>query len=108
MIERNPSDQHACIDERRRGECSGNSGSICRSAGRRAGMVEEGNGRSRELGVKERRGERLRTALAILVLILCWDAVARLDGGKLPAPREAADGSVQNALCPVSARPTVS
>jgi hypothetical protein len=51
--------------------------------------------------------------LSLVTLILCWDASARLDERVSP-PRvriahagDSADQSAQNALMPVSARPTV-
>ena len=60
-----------------------------------------------------RRRETLWAWLSLLVLVICWDAAARLDE-RISPPRarlthvaEAEERSAQNALIPVSARPTV-
>ena len=50
--------------------------------------------------------------LSLVVLVLCWDAAARLDDTSSPSRRarmeEGAEGrEIQKALMPVSARPTV-
>lgn len=62
----------------------------------------------------QRRRELCWAWLSIVVLVLCWDAAARLDQQvSPPRPRlthlaESDDKATQNALIPVSARPTVS
>jgi hypothetical protein len=63
---------------------------------------------------RQRRRELVWAWLSVLVLVLCWDAAARLDQ-KVSPPRprlthvaEADDKTTQKALIPVSARPTVS
>lgn len=56
----------------------------------------------RTLTRQRQRRERAWAWLSLVVLIVCWDASSRLDQ---PAAQASAS---QNALIPVSARPTVS
>ncbi len=61
----------------------------------------------------QRRREVFWAWLSLAVLVICWDAAARLDQkASPPRPRlthmaEAEERMAQNALIPVSARPTV-
>jgi len=61
-------------------------------------------GRASHRAASKRR-EIMWAWLSLVVLVLCWDTAARLDD----AVTAAAPGSLisQNALSPVSARPTV-
>ena len=53
--------------------------------------------------VASKRRETAWAWLSLVVLVLCWDAAARLDD----AASASSPTSNQNALIPVSARPTV-
>jgi hypothetical protein len=63
--------------------------------------------------VEQRRRELLWAWLSLAALVVCWDAAARLDEKVSPTrPRlthmaESEAAATQNALMPVSARPTV-